>query len=228
MTLGEIGQEPRAGAGRRGEVEVLGWALFGAALLTYAAARLACADTLRWVLKPLPVLALVLVVSQRRGRVRSSVLTGLLLGAVGDVLLEPRLPSLFLPGLVTFLLGHVAYVVGFTREAPRLQVLRLLPSVLIVGVVLALVLPALKEPPVPIILYALTIGAFAWRAAARVGHVEAVHAWFGVVGALLFVASDTLLAVNRFVQPFEFAVPAILVTYWSAQAFIAVAVPRES
>lgn len=214
-------------AGRRSEVEVLGWALFGAALTTYAAARLAGADTLRWVLKPLPVLALALVVSQRRGRARESVIVGLLLGAAGDALLEPRLSSLFLPGLAAFLLGHVAYVVGFTREVPGLAPVRALPSVLIVGVVLALVLPALKEPPLPIVLYALTIGAFAWRAAARVGVVPPVHGWLGLAGALLFVASDTLLAVNRFVAPFDFAVPAILLTYWSAQALVAGAVARE-
>lgn len=209
------------------ELEVLGWSLFGAALVTYTAARLAGADTLRWVLKPLPVLSLAVVVARRSGAMRLPVIVGLVLGAVGDVLLEPRLPALFLPGLAAFLLGHVAYVVGFSRETKALEPLRALPSVLIVGVVLALVLPALKEPPLPIVLYALTIGAFAWRGAARVGHVEASRAWFGVAGALLFVASDTLLAINRFVAPFDFAVPSILVTYWAAQALVAVSVPRE-
>ncbi len=49
----------------------------------------------------------------------------------------------------------------------------------------------------------------------------------GLAGALLFVASDTLLAVNRFVAPFDFAVPAILLTYWSAQALVAGSVARE-
>jgi uncharacterized membrane protein YhhN len=211
-------------APRRSELEVLAWTLFGASIVTYAAARLSGADTLRWVLKPIPVLALALLVSRRRAPM---IVAGLVLGAIGDVLLEPRIPALFLPGLVTFLLGHIAYVVAFTREAKALEPLRILPSVLIVGVVLALVLPALKEPPLPIILYALTIGAFAWRAAARVGHVPALPAWFGVAGALLFVSSDTLLSVNRFVAPFDFAIPCILVTYWSAQAFIALSVPRE-
>ncbi len=203
---------------------MLGWTLFGASIVVYTAARLSGADTLRWVLKPVPVLALALLVSQRRAPM---MVAGLMLGAVGDVLLEPRLPPLFLPGLVTFLLGHLAYVAAFTREAPKLEPLRVLPSLLIVGVVLALVLPALQQPPLPIILYALTIGAFAWRAAARVGHVADGPAWFGVAGALLFVASDTLLAVNRFVAPFDFAVPCILLTYWSAQASIVLSVARE-
>lgn len=203
---------------------MLAWTLFGASIVVYTAARLSGADTLRWVLKPLPVLSLALLVSRRRAPM---IVAGLVLGALGDALLEPRSPSLFLPGLVTFLLGHLAYVAGFTREVPKLEALRILPSLLIVGGVLALVLPALEEPRLPIILYALTIGAFAWRAAARVGHVADGPAWFGVAGALLFVASDTLLSVNRFVAPFDFAIPCILVTYWSAQAFIALSVARE-
>jgi uncharacterized membrane protein YhhN len=39
-------------------------------------------------------------------------------------------------------------------------------------------------------------------------------------GALLFVISDSVLAVNKFYQPFAFAPVLIMITYGLAQLFI--------
>jgi uncharacterized membrane protein YhhN len=41
-----------------------------------------------------------------------------------------------------------------------------------------------------------------------------------MMGAILFVASDTMLALNKFYMPFEFAGAAIMVTYCFAQLLI--------
>ncbi len=209
---------------RRSQLTTLAWLTFFSALIAYTAARLSDADTLRLVLKPLPVLSLAAIAALVGTPLARTVSLGLLLGASGDVLLELRNPSLFLPGLIAFLLGHVAYVVGFTRETRAGEWSRLLPTSLFAVVVMALVIPSMKEPA-PIIIYGLLLWAMTWRASARIGHVPVREAWLGTAGAFLFVASDTLLAINRFVGEFPFAIPCILVTYWAAQALIVLSVP---
>ena len=74
---------------------------------------------LSWVFKPLAT-ALVIAFAWRRGEPgslqRRAILGGLLLSWLGDVaLLWPR--QGFVPGLVAFLLAHLAYLLAFTRQA---------------------------------------------------------------------------------------------------------------
>jgi uncharacterized membrane protein YhhN len=44
--------------------------------------------------------------------------------------------------------------------------------------------------------------------------------WWMLVGALLFVISDSLLAIDKFYQPLPFAGVLIILTYGLAQLFI--------
>lgn len=69
-----------------------------------------------WALKPCA--ALTFVVAAALGSALDTVagtvfFVGLVLAAIGDVLLIPKSKASFLAGLVAFLLGHVAYAVGF-------------------------------------------------------------------------------------------------------------------
>jgi uncharacterized membrane protein YhhN len=64
----------------------------------------------------------------------------------------------------------------------------------------------------------LLIIAWAWP---RGGDVPAPRLRRATIGGVLFVASDALLATNRFASPLPFAALAILATYWSAQGLIA-------
>ena len=43
----------------------------------------------------------------------------------------------------------------------------------------------------------------------------------GLVGALLFIVSDTILAYNKFVSPLPMAKVMVMVTYYAGQYFIA-------
>ena len=87
-----------------------------AAAVYIAAGRMEDGYWLRMVSKPIPVLCLALWVSflPRRGRYQLAIAAGLLLCALGDILLEAS-EATFLFGLIAFLLGHVAYIVAFTR-----------------------------------------------------------------------------------------------------------------
>lgn len=145
-------------------------------------------------------------------------LLGLVLGALGDLFLLDRDARSFAFGLVMFLLGHLAYVVGIAQRVaiaswlPRAGVLAALPVV--AGVIaLALLWRRLGSMRVPVIAYVATI-------VAMVIGALAVGAWLAL-GAALFFASDLAVARDRFVAA-TFANKAWgLPTYYAAQCVIA-------
>lgn len=182
------------------------------------------APWLNFVFKPLATLG-VIAYAWPRGAdqpvVRRWVLVGLLASLLGDVaLLWPQ--AGFLPGLVSFLLAHLAYGWAFTRV--RRFGAALLPFgvyIVIAGAILAGLWPGV--PVVlrgPVVAYVGALAAMAaqaavlWRTGAPRGAVLAL-------GGALFVASDALLATNKFAGPLPLASLWILTTYWSAQWCIA-------
>ncbi len=151
--------------------------------------------------------------------------TGLVLSLAGDVFL--MWPQGFLPGLVSFLFAHLAYIVAFTREV-RLAA-RALPFV-VYGAVAAAILwqlwpgvPAALQ--LPVLAYVVCLASMAAQAgvawfAARGGRREAM-ARSAAIGGLLFLTSDALLAFNKFSAPVPLSALWILLTYWVAQGLIA-------
>jgi len=200
------------------------------AIVAIAASLLGPAYTaLLFVFKPLTTV-LVIAYAWPRGadvpRQQRLVRIGLVLSLVGDVfLLWPK--EGFLPGLVSFLLAHLAYIAAFcvpARLAAR-------PLVFVAyGVVAALILSQLW-PGVPGALRASVLGyvvclatmaaqaAVWWRSA--IGSTDERLARAAAIGGLLFMASDSLLAINKFALPLPFAPVWILATYWAAQWAIA-------
>ncbi len=179
---------------------------------------------LNFVFKPLATLC---VIAYAFGRglgeavVRRWVLAGLVLSLAGDVaLMWPK--EGFLPGLVSFLLAHLCYLVAFTRRAP----LAARPAVFVLYAAVAATILSLLWPGVPgalrvpVVLYVGALAAMAaqaavlWRQGVPRGAVLAL-------GGALFMASDALLATNKFAGPLPLASLWILATYWSAQWCIA-------
>ena len=67
----------------------------------------------------------------------------------------------------------------------------------------------------PVVVYLLVIVAMGVMAA-----LGGVNHWFVVVGACLFIASDSIIAVNRFVASVPNASFLIMSTYYPAQLLI--------
>lgn len=187
-------------------------------------------------LKPLTTL-LVIAHAWRRGQPgearRNALLAGLGLSLLGDVaLLWPQ--QGFLPGLVAFLLAHLAYLWAFTRG---LRLAAWPPAfvgyALLAAAVLATLWPGVPGPlRVPVLAYVLCLAAMAaqtacwWRA--RRGGAHGPLALGAAVGGLLFLTSDALLATNRFHTPLPLSALWILATYWAAQWLIANSLPPRA
>jgi uncharacterized membrane protein YhhN len=196
------------------------------AALCIAAATGLLPPTLAFAFKPLTTL-LVIAWAWPRGRAwpkqRRLVLVGLWLSLAGDVfLLWPK--EGFLPGLVSFLLAHLAYIAAFS------QPLRFGARPLVFGVyavIAAAILSALWSGVpgalrVPVIAYVLCLASMAaqaggwWRSAPTLPEAR-----FAALGGVLFMASDSLLAINKFAAPLPASALWILATYWAAQMCIA-------
>ncbi|MGL4317466.1 MAG: lysoplasmalogenase [Pseudomonas sp.] len=197
-------------------------ALAGIALLILG--RLVGPEWLCLVGKPLPIIALLLWLRQAAsGPYRTWIAVGLVFSLLGDLLLEwPA--DLFVFGLGAFLLAHLAYLVAYLSSTRRLAPGALLLAIAASGGMFALLASAgLGGLLLPVACYSLAIGCMLWRALARLAEPEQARrsAWLAALGALLFVLSDSLIGINRFVMPFEGASFAILLSYWLGQLGIA-------
>lgn len=186
---------------------------------------------LAFVFKPLTTL-LIIGFAWPRGanatKQRNLVRVGLILSLAGDVfLLWPN--EGFLPGLVAFLFAHLAYIVAFcvpVRLAAKPWVFGL--YALVAAAILSALWPgvpaALRVPVVAYVVCLATMAAQAlawWRSSVAAGAADASHARLAALGGVLFMASDSLLAINKFAVPLPLASLWILLTYWLAQWCIA-------
>lgn len=153
-----------------------------------------------------------------------AVVAGLVCSLVGDVVLMLPKRRLF-PGLVSFLMAHMSYIVAFSWGV-RLSGSPLLvtPFFVFLVVVSVILLPHLGRMKVPVIAYELVILTMAWRALERWFQVESVSAFLAFLGALMFIFSDSLHGIRDFVRKFRIAQALILGTYFCAQWLIALSV----
>lgn len=134
------------------------------------------------------------------------IVVGLIFGAGGDVALMSKAKKWFLVGLVSFLLGHIAYLVAFARltEASDWMSPWLAGPVVAVLIVLKYLWRHLGTMRVPVLAYMIAIVIMAMAALAvalaEEPPLSAGAVRFVVVGALLFFASDVAVAKARFVE----------------------------
>lgn len=165
-----------------------------------------------FLLKVSPIACLVAAVAMAgKGLQKRLLIAALVFSGIGDIALEL---GLFAFGLAAFLLAHLFYLSVFCHK------LRLTPTgfAALLGLALyALLLqrylsPFLSEMAAPVYLYMGVI--FTMAAAAISGRDN--HPLVAL-GAVLFVVSDSLIAINRFVEPLPGARHAIMLLYYGAQ-----------
>ncbi|NOQ82514.1 MAG: lysoplasmalogenase, partial [Myxococcales bacterium] len=148
------------------------------------------------------------------------VLAGLVLGAIGDVCLLGQAKQYFIAGLVSFLLGHVAYVVAFSGLPISLTPALIAAAVItpLMALIARWVFPHAPDMRVPIGIYMLVIAAMCVVA---IGAGAAGAPWMIPVGALMFTASDIAVVRDRFVAPGFMNRLWGLPLYYAAQLIIA-------
>lgn len=175
--------------------------------------------------KPLTLALIILIALQPQRHVSAVyqwlIVAGLLCSLAGDVfLMLPR--ERFIAGLFSFLVAHLCYIAAFSFERKGATPLwTALPFLLYGGLMLRVLWPHLAKMKVPVIFYMLVISVMAWEALNGWLASAARGSLLALMGALLFVASDSVLAVNRFKGRVRHAQLLILGTYFAAQWLIA-------
>ena len=204
--------------------------LAAAAALVNTGAEIMDQRSLVYLFKPLATLALVAVVLRTAGRSRYGtwIGAGLVAALAGDILL--MLPQgLFVPGLVAFLLAHLCFIRAFAVDGAGVRA-PLLPGVPVAAAAIAVLVylwPALGPMRVPVACYVATITTMSWQAIARWSVRRGPDAALSALGSVFFLASDSSLAINRFVAPFAGATLLVMGTYYAAVWGLALSV-RET
>lgn len=180
-----------------------------------------------YVFKPLTVVLIILISLQTKFAAASPlykqlIVPGLLCSLAGDVfLMLPR--ERFVAGLACFLLAHVCYIAAFTAGdgARTFSAWGAVLLALYGSLMLRLLWPRLGRLKAPVTVYVAAILLMAWQALNRWMMIGDAGSASALAGALLFVASDSALAWNRFRAEFRSAQGFVLGTYFAAQLLIA-------
>ncbi len=203
-----------------------------ASATTCIAAHYRDRQRLFWITKPLTLVFVLLLATRpslgTSGIYQGLLVTGLVFSLAGDVFL--MLPSdRFVAGLTSFFVGHVFYIAAFVVDAGPASALVREPLLLLAMLaasagVYAHLWSGLGDMKLPVAVYGVTIAAMAWQATARWNEMGQLGALLACSGALLFVVSDSVLAVNRFRRSFGAAEAVVLGTYYCAQCLIALSI----
>jgi uncharacterized membrane protein YhhN len=200
----------------------LSWALL-AVTLAFAVtdwwATWAERPQVRHVAKPATLVALIgvaVTLDPVDPAIRTWMVIGLVLSLAGDVFLMLD-EKWFVAGLGSFLMGHIAYIVGL-QLAPRswgwtaVGLVAVLVAIATVGrqVVRGVGAGDQRGMVGPVIAYLVVISAMVVSA-------FGTAAPWAIAGASLFYASDATLAWNRFIERRRFGPVAVMVTYHLGQ-----------
>jgi len=190
-------------------------------------------EILHTICKPLIIITLLVsylatVTSEYRSR---TLLVALLFSCAGDILLmiHDTDGSFFMMGLIAFLVSHVFYIFTYRQHQNEnsetglqgIHKVRLAFPIILTGVGLVYVLyPVLGDLKIPVMVYALVLVVMTLNALLRLGKTTQPSFWMVFIGALLFMASDSLLAINKFLVPIPHGSIWVMTTYISAQYLI--------
>lgn len=176
-----------------------------------------------FLLKPLTTILIAGIALQAPESVyRDWILAALLLSLAGDICLMFAGNAAFIGGLSSFLLAHLLFMWAFVQGL-QVQTLPWWAAIYVVyGIAFSLVLlPRAGSLKIPVLLYGAILMGMAITASIRYSHVADPSGLLALVGASLFVLSDSALGARKFIGAYRGAQGLILSTYWAAIGLIA-------
>lgn len=206
-------------------------AFYFLALAVECLAVISGSPVLHFVSKPLlmPILALYFYLSAHRSAPAGHLVLGALgFSWVGDVMLmlDKLYGSLFIYGLLGFLGAHICYLLFFLKirkvntSARSPNIIGSLIIFAYMATFYAFLYPGLAGLRVPVLIYAVFITLMLISGLRAFDMRTQVFGRICVLGTLIFAVSDSILAINRFVSPFDYAPLFIMITYGVAQFLI--------
>ena len=155
------------------------------------------------------------------------ILAALIFSWGGDVLLQCTSfnENFFLIGLVSFLIAQALYLIAFFSTAGPNKILGskawlIIPVAAFGFGIMYLLWDELGDMRIPVVIYTAVILTMLTAAINRMGKVNRLSFILVLLGAILFITSDSLIAINKFKYSFDLARIAIMSTYIIAQYLI--------
>jgi uncharacterized membrane protein YhhN len=187
-------------------------------------------ETIQFIFKPLLMIAGGGYFLSQTNHITSSlkgwIIVALFFSWLGDILLmfQAKKEIFFLLGLSAFLLAHVSYIIFFhavrVMENIKSNILLLLIVVIYYAILITILSPYLGDMKLPVRIYGIVISFMFMLAMHMLFIKNKIAGRWMMTGALLFVISDSVLAINKFYQPFETAGIITMLSYALAQLFI--------
>lgn len=182
--------------------------------------------TLGIITKPLLMILLagyfISLLGNHSTKLKRLILVALLFSWFGDTFLmfDGTNPLFFILGLSSFLIAHIAYIISFNKfdNAIKSGVI-ILVLVLFISyslILIYLLWPGLNDMKTPVVLYAIVLTLMGFLGVVKNLQISNLV----VIGVVLFIISDSLLAYTKFVEPINFSRLIIMATYILAQFFI--------
>ncbi|MFZ2905498.1 MAG: lysoplasmalogenase [Cyclobacteriaceae bacterium] len=168
-----------------------------------------------------------------------TVLLAIFFSCLGDVLLmlQEVNANFFMLGLGSFLLAHVSYILAYKQhqgersadELQGLQRIRFALPIILSGTGLVVILyNHLGDLKIPVLLYAGVLTYMVLTALFRFGRTNTASFTMVFAGAILFMISDSLIAVDKFLEPLSRAGFWVMTTYIIGQFLIVKGLVRSS
>ena len=193
-------------------------------------------ETLRYITKPLlmPLLiaSFIFQTKDLASSLKKWVVLALVFSWAGDMLLmfESTNSNFFIFGLVAFLIAHVFYILFYENVIRKEELNKnywwFLPVIIYYIALIYILSPNLGDMKLPVRIYGIVISYMLIKAL-QTGRIKNFGAaTLMIAGAVLFITSDSILAINKFYESFEYAGIAIMLTYGIAQLLITLGAVR--
>lgn len=143
---------------------------------------------------------------------------------LGDVLLISDAELNFMLGLASFLTAHILYIIIVIKQLAKSnlkdKIAAIIPFVGVFFGLIYLLIDTLGEMLIPVIIYGMVISIFGTVSFLNYRIEKSRNSLVLLFGALFFILSDSILAINKFYEPKGFYPIVIMITYISAQYLI--------
>jgi uncharacterized membrane protein YhhN len=194
-------------------------------------------NEIRFVTKPLlTIILFIYCLSEVREKNKFIflLLSALIFSCLGDVFLlfEKSAPYWFIFGLTSFLIAHIFYIILFLQIKKKNQAAKKLNWIITLLIssytifLFLLLKPSLADLKIPVLIYASALSIMLLSSVHAFDLSKQIFGKLCVTGAIFFLASDSLLAINKFYKPFVAAGFVIMFTYAAAQLLIVLGITR--
>jgi len=174
--------------------------------------------------KPFILLSLMALYAVSVSERNKTYMLALLFSFMGDFFLIFEGELYFIVGLVSFLIAHLFFikiVFGRLQKSTISKILvSIFPFLTLFLFLIFFLKDTLNELLIPVIIYGFTISIFGVVAMLDYVNTKTTQSFLMFVGALIFISSDSILAINKFYNTTQIFAVLIMITYIVAQYLI--------